>query len=393
MKRLINAQIILAFVLLFAAVASAQNNGRIDGQVMDRTGAPYANVTVTVKNPDTGFSKTLTTDKAGKFTQIGLTPGTYAITVTNEKDNVNFTQQVALTAGQDLPVTIDLKQAAAEAAANPEAQKKISEEANLFKEMKVHFDAGLAALTDAGDVRKQLATAPADQKSGLQDKLNTDYQTAITELGQAEKGVSPKDPKNHAVVLANLAQAYDFSKKYDDAVTTYQKAIDLQPSAALYSNMSTSQTNAAIAVKDPAAMQQKLTDANGDCDKAVALDPTSAAKCWKNIGIVLTNSGHMAESVPPLQKATAADPKDAQTWFLLGGSLTAMTVPKQVGDKLTYDIPAGTTDAYQKCIDAAPTGPYAAQAKEALDNLAALSGGVSTTEGQKTAAPKAKKKP
>jgi tetratricopeptide (TPR) repeat protein len=392
MKRLINAQIILAFVLLIAAVASAQNNGRIDGQVMDRTGAPYANVTVTVKNPDTGFSKTLTTDKAGKFTQIGLTPGTYAITVTNEKDNVNFTQQVALTAGQDLPVTIDLKQAAAEAAANPEAQKKISEEANLFKEMKVHFDAGLAALTDAGDVRKQLASAPADQKSGLQDKLNTDYQTAITELGQAEKGVSPKDPKNHAVVLANLAQAYDFSKKYDDAVATYQKAIDLQPSAALYSNMSTSQTNAALAVKDPAGMQQKLTDANGDCDKAIALDPTSAAKCWKNIGIVLTNSGHMAESVPPLQKATAADPKDAQSWFLLGGSLTAMTVPKQVGDKLTYDIPAGTTDAYQKCIDAAPTGPYAAQAKEALDNLAALSGGVSTTEGQKTA-PKPKKKP
>ena len=189
---------------------------------------------------------------------------------------------------------------------------------------------------------------------------------------QAEKGVSPKDPKNHAVVLANLAQAYDFSKKYDDAVTTYQKAIDLQPSAALYSNMSTSQANAALAVKDPAGMQQKLTDANGDCDKAIALDPTSAAKCWKNIGIVLTNTGHMTDRLPPLQKATAADPKDAQAWFLLGSSLTAMIVPKQVGDKLTYDIPAGTTDAYQKCIDAAPTGPYAAQAKEALDNLAAL---------------------
>ena len=47
-------------------------------------------------------------------------------------------------------------------------------------------------------------------------------------------------------------------------------------------------------------------------------------------------------------------------------------------------FPPGTTDAYQKCIDAAPTGPYAPQAKEALDNLAALSGGVSTTEGQKS---------
>ena len=82
-----------------------------------------------------------------------------------------------------------------------------------LSEMKVHFDAGLAALTDAADVRKQLAAAPADQKAALQDKLNADYQTAITELDLAEKGVSPKDPKNHAVVLANLAQAYDFCQE------------------------------------------------------------------------------------------------------------------------------------------------------------------------------------
>ena len=156
--------------------------------------------------------------------------------------------------------------------------------------------------------------------------------------------------------------------------------------------MSTSQANAALAVKDPAAMQQKLTDANADCDKAIALDPTTAAKCWKNLGIVLTNTGHMAGIGRPASESHSADPKDAQTWYLLGGSLTAMIVPKQEGDKITYDIPPGTTDAYQKCIDAAPTGPYAPQAKEALDNLAALSGGVSTTEGQKIGCRRQKKK-
>jgi tetratricopeptide (TPR) repeat protein len=392
MKRLIHVHTILACLLLFAAAASAQNNGRIDGQVMDLNGAPYANVTVTITNPDNGFSKTTTTDKAGKFVQIGMGAGTYTLTLTNDKDKLNFTQKVGLTYGQDLPVVIDLKKIAAEQAGSPEAQKKETEEANLFKDMKVHFDAGLAAMSDASDLRKQLPSAPADQKSVLQGKLSSDYQTAITELDLAEKGVSPKDAKNHAVVLANLAQAYDFDKKYDDAVTTYQKAIDLAPSAGLYSNLSTSQANAALAVKDPAGMQQKLTDASGDCDKAIALDPTSASKCWKNLGIVLSNTGHMPESVGPLQKATAADPKDAQAWFLLGGSLTAMIVPSQQGDKLTYQVPPGTTDAYQKCIDAAPTGPYAQQAKEALDNLAAISGGVSTTEGQKSAAPAPKKK-
>ena len=96
MRRLIHAHTILAFLLLFAAVASAQNSGRIDGQVMDLTGAPYANVTVTITNPDTGYTKTLTTDKDGKFTQIGLTAGKYNITLTNAKDNLNYTQQVGL---------------------------------------------------------------------------------------------------------------------------------------------------------------------------------------------------------------------------------------------------------------------------------------------------------
>lgn len=392
MKRLIHAHTILAFLLLFAAAVSAQNSGRIDGQVMDINGAPYANVTVNIKNPDNGFNKTTTTDKDGKFVQLGLGTGTYTLTLTNDKDKLNFTQKVGLASGQDLPVVIDLKKIAAEAAGSPEAQKKENEDAKLFADMKVHFDAGLAAMTDATDLRKQLGAAPADQKASIQDKLNTDYQTAITELGLAEKGVSPKDPKNHAVVLANLAQAYDFDKKFDDAVTTYQKAIDLAPAPGLYSNMSTSQANAAITAKDPAGMQQKLTDASGDCDKAIALDPTTASKCWKNLGIVLSNTGHMDAAVDPLQKATQADPKDAQSWYLLGGALTANIVPKQVGDKLVADTSAAA-GAYQKCIDAAPTGPYAPQATQALAELAALSGGVNTTVGQaSTPTPKKKSK-
>jgi hypothetical protein len=99
----------------------------------------------------------------------------------------------------------------------------------------------------------------------------------------------------------------------------------------------------------------------------------------------------MDAAVDPLQKATQADPKDAQSWYLLGGALTAIIVPKQVGDKLTADTTAAA-DAYQKCIDAAPTGPYAPQAKQALDELAALSGGVSTSEGTRPAAAAKKKK-
>jgi hypothetical protein len=50
---------------------------------------------------------------------------------------------------------------------------------------------------------------------------------------------------------------------------------------------------------------------------------------------------------------------------------------------MIYIIPPGTLEAYQKCIDAAPTGPYAQQAKDILAGLAAMSGGEDTSIGKK----------
>ncbi len=88
------------------------------------------------------------------------------------------------------------------------------------------------------------------------------------------------------------------------------------------------------------------------------------------------------------RKATAADAKDAQAWFLLGGALTSEITSKQEGTKLTYTFPPGLTDAYQHCIDADPNGPYAAQAKATLDGLNQLSGGTSTLVNER----KSKKK-
>jgi predicted Zn-dependent protease len=133
-------------------------------------------------------------------------------------------------------------------------------------------------------------------------------------------------------------------------------------------------------VAQPTIDKAKLADAGAACDKAAAIDPTSAARCWKNIGIILSNKNHQADAVAPLQKATQADPKDAQAWFLLGGALSAQITPKQEGDKMTYQIPPGTAEAYQKAIDTAPSGsPIAEQAKQMLDGLAAMGSGEATS--------------
>jgi len=388
MRRLGYVQLAIAVILMCASTAIAQN-GKINGSVFDLQGKPYPNVTVTLSRTDNGFTKTLTTDANGKFSLIGLQGGIYSVHLVNAKDQLDFTEQVQISGSGDTDMPINLKEIQAQNAGNAEEQKKRDDANKKFADMKLHFTNGLNAMNDSADLRKQLAAG--GDKSALQPKLDADYATAITELTQAEQGVGPKDTKNHSVVFANLGQAYDFSKKYDDAVVAYQKAIEFDPQAALYTNLSTAQANAAVAKTDAAASTQELADANASCDKAIMLDPTVAPKCWKNLGIVLSNKGKMQEALAPLQKATAADPKDAQSWFLLGSAYTNLIVPKQEGDKINYDIPPGTVDAYQKAIDANPTGPYAQQAKDALANLQALSGGVSTVEGHASAAPKKKK--
>jgi tetratricopeptide (TPR) repeat protein len=379
MRRLVHVLGLLTFVLLLAAAVKAQE-GRVTGQVLDVNGKPWPDVTVTLKS-DTGRSFTLKTDKDGKYSQIGLAGGTYTITLTNQAAGLNFKEQHVVKPDDSNNFDFNFKAIMAQQQGTPQAaedQKKRQEAQNAFKEMQTHFNNGKAALDDSDTLRKQLATLPADQKSATQDKINTDYQTAITELQQAEQGVQAKDTKNHAVVLSTLGQAYDRAGRYSDAVNAYQKAIEMNPQASYYADLSTAVVNAATAQPDATDLAAKVTEAGGDCDKAGMIDPTITARCWKNIGIVLSNKNHLAQAVVPLQKATAADAKDAQTWFLLGGALTSEITSKQDGNKLTYTFPPGLTDAYQHCIDADPNGPYAAQAKATLDGLNQLSGGTST---------------
>jgi len=382
MRRLTHILGALAFVLLLAATVRAQE-GRVSGQVMDMNGKPWAGITVTLKS-DTGRTFTLKTDKDGKYSQIGIPGGIYVITLTdpaNPAAGLNFSEKQQVKPDDTNTFDFNFKEIMAQQQNNPanaEEEKKRQESQNSFKEMQTHFNNGRAALDDSATLRKQMATLSADQKTATQDKINTDYQTAITELEQAEKGVQPKDVKNHAVVLSTLGQAYDGVGRFSDAVAVYQKAIDMNPQPSYYVDLSTATVNAAAAQTDTTDLAAKVTEAGADCDKASTLDPTLAGRCWKNIGIVLSNKNHLAEALVPLQKATTADPKDAQAWFLLGGALANEITSKQEGTKLTYTFPPGLTDAYQHCIDADPNGPYAAQAKATLDGLNQLSGGTST---------------
>lgn len=376
MRRLTPILLVLVAAFLFPAIAAAQDT-TVHGQVMDRDGKPWPGLSVQITG-ENGQTFHLKTDKHGKYSQIGLSGGIYTFVLTDASQGLHFTEQHQIQGDKDNEIDFNFKQIIAQqAAAHPEEQEKQKEAQNKFKLMKGHVDDGIAKFNEINTLQTQLHAASASQKPALEAQVKAAAQAAITDFQQAETMVGPKETKNHAVILANLGQAYSMNGQYDQAVTAYQKAIALNPEAPTYMNLSLAQVNLAAATTDPAAASAHVADASASCEKLATLDPPSTVKCWKNIGIVLSNKGDFKDAVGPLQKVTQLDPKDAQAWYLLGSAETGLIQTKQEGGKMTFIIPPGTAEAYQKCIDADPNGPYAAQAKQNLDALAAMGGGES----------------
>ena len=71
----------LLFFAEFVFAQSAANTGQIVGQVLDPAGAAVAGAEIVVRNKDTNFSRSVTTDAAGRYAALYLPLGSYEVTV------------------------------------------------------------------------------------------------------------------------------------------------------------------------------------------------------------------------------------------------------------------------------------------------------------------------
>ena len=100
------------FVLLaIAPQVSSQTQittGTIQGTVTDINGGIVPGANVEIKNLETNFSKTLTTDEGGRFVALALPPGKYSITISKQGFATAFAESLDLTVGQalNLPVVV-----------------------------------------------------------------------------------------------------------------------------------------------------------------------------------------------------------------------------------------------------------------------------------------------
>jgi tetratricopeptide (TPR) repeat protein len=372
----------LAGVLMLIAMGSlptraAAQDGKMSGTLIDFDGNPFANLPVTIKS-DQGVTTEGKTGPDGKFQFTGLKNGKYTFTVHPPQMQAPFDVIIEVKGDNTPPVNLNFKEILEKQ--NPEAAAKYhqqQQEQKKFQGMKEQFAKGVALLDQERAASAEAKKVPADQRDAAKAKVADLSNQAVAVFQEGLKAAPEKDPNIH-LFWARMGEAYDLAGRNDEAINAYQQAIAAKPENPNYYNN----------LGNLLARAGKLDEAKAAYTKSAELDPANAAMAWRNFGISLYQAGKMVDAIEPLQKSSELDPKNAQTWYLLGACMVAdPSIYKTVGDKIEVNPRPGTVEAYQKAIDLDPNGPWGTQAKQGLEQLQQLTGGIDTKVGGK------KKKP
>ena len=268
MKRLLIAGSFLLGFALLAAPAHAQT-GTARGRVLDEHGQPIVEAKVLLEFLGGVTRKYETkTSKKGEFTQVGMYPGPYKITVTKEGFQGTFAEE-RITLGDPTQVAdFKLKSMAA-------AQK---EAGGGTEALKAAFGSALA-LTQAGKL----------------DEAEAAYKEILVK--------EPSIPEVHQ----NLGYIYAQKKDWAKAEEEYKKALELRPN-----------------YPDAAAALARVYADSGQGDKAMELmakaagDNPNDARAQFNMGIFQLNAGKSEEAIAAFTKALTADPTMADAHYHLG---------------------------------------------------------------------------
>jgi tetratricopeptide (TPR) repeat protein len=378
--------IAIPITLLFSTACWAQMT-IVEGDVIGEDGKPMKDAVVKIERKDQKGSYKTKSDKKGHYIHTGLPIGSYTITLeVNGKDIDHADIQRTNTSGSAV-INFDMKelaarQAKANAAAatgNPAGGLSKEEEKRMTPEQKAAYEKG----------NKDKAAAIAKQKE-LNDSFNAgveaqnakNYEAAIAAYEKA----AATDEKQH-VVWGRLGDCYaqvaktkaggERDQLLEKANAAYVKAIEIKPDATEY------HINYAIAL----ANQKKIPEAQTELNKAIALDPTQAGKCYYNLGAVLTNTGQTEEALTAFKKAIDADPNYADAYYQYGITLMAKVT---IGADGKMVAAPGTSEAFNKYLQLAPDGPNAATAKEMITSLGATIDTGFAKPGEKKQTPKKK---
>jgi Flp pilus assembly protein TadD len=301
--------------LAVATPALAQSTGMVKGVVTDDKGQPVDGAKVSIEmNGGTGRRYESKTNKKGEYIQIGLTGGSYKITA--EKDKLG-SAPVTVNVRVNVTAQADLVLGVASAAANKEAQEKNAQ-------LKKVFDEGVA-LSSAGK-----------------------HDEAIAKFNEAI-GVSAScyDCYN------NIGYSYAQKKDWEKAEAAYKKSTELKPDDATAHSGLATVYNAERKFDLAAEEGAKATQLAGN----LSAGGGGNADAQYNQGVILWNSGKIADAKKAFEGAVAANPNHAEAHYQLGMAL------------VNEGNMAGAATEFETYLKLAPEGPNAATAKSLVAQL------------------------
>jgi predicted porin len=110
--------LLLLWLVMGAFPVWAQTGASLSGVVTNQTGAALPDVAVTIKNVDTGATRTTATDGGGHFQESGLPPGRFEIRAAKHGFADETRAGISLAAGQDATVDIKMQSSTPDACAS-----------------------------------------------------------------------------------------------------------------------------------------------------------------------------------------------------------------------------------------------------------------------------------
>ena len=367
---------IVAFAPPIRGLAQEAASGTIHGHVINPAGSPLNSGEVRLTTDRTSEAKnrkylyTFPIDATGSYKGAGIKAENYVVFVFQQDKSLDFNDSVVFKAGEDKTVDFDMtrkeyvdKMTPEEKKALEDYKKKNAEVTNANKTI-----ANLNAL---------LTQARADNKAGNYDAAITAMQQATTQkadegilwvtLGDAQLGSADVAAKALRASGKPVAGDATITGKYNDAIASYKKAVDLNAAA-----KKPSPETAAAAYNQTGQAYGKMGDAKNASDAydaAAKAQPTQAGMYYFNEAATLYNAGKPDDAGLAADKAIAADPKRADAYYIKGQSL----IPKASVDPKTQKItaPPGCVEAYQQYLELAPEGPHAQEVKDILTGIGA----------------------
>ena len=363
---------LLALAPALAQQPPAADLGRIHGRVINPTGLPQNDGTVSLST-DGGVILTYTFAVSATGEYSGEAPPAeytvvYRAPDTPEGKIVDSISGVEIVAGQDTAQDIDMTRQAFIDRLSPEQQKQLQamREANAAaipaNKIIVAINADLQVVNqdflDAENARATATrslgatTSKADIDAMTAEIANAKY-SEIETLMTKDVAVDPSEP----ALWLHLAQAEVGLKNYLDGETNYKKALDLESKTGRPEPEIMGAANAGLG--EVYARTLMVDEANAAFDAAAEADPARAASYLKNQAIVFFQEKNIPAQLNAADEAIKADPNQAILYYIKAQGLAEKATVDPKTKKIL--LPPDCAAAYRKYLELAPNGQFAAE--------------------------------